>query len=129
MNKLGNSTSVYLLPGMSVDITVPGFFIEHGDVNHVHENGAVKKRALTNGFVVDDETVGKIVAVSDKPRVTYTHNKFSKNTITFYALTKENAYVYVISVPIHDHASIVSGGPAYATYFSDDQTVTNETEE
>ena len=28
--------------------------------------------------------------------------------------------VKVISVPIHDHTTIVHGGPAYGTYFDDD---------
>lgn len=128
MNKAGHSTSVYLLPGMSVEIVVPGFFIESKNVMHTHEDGTRRKRKLLNGYLVDDETVGEITAINDKPRVTYKHKKFSKNVIVFYALTTENSYVYVISVPIHDHASIVSGGPAYGSYFSDDQTVTDETE-
>ena len=129
MNKTGHSTSVYLLPGMSVKLKAPGYFIKHGSVMHEHREGSVKIRLLTQGFVVDDETVGEIEVVEEEPAVIYKHKKFSENIITFYALTGEKGYVYVIAVPIHDHASIVSGGPAYGSYFSDDQTITNETEE
>jgi hypothetical protein len=32
----------------------------------------------------------------------------------------------IIAVPIHDHSSIVAGGPAYGTYFTDDETITGE---
>lgn len=127
MSKRGHSTSVYLLPGMSVKIKAPGYFISHESVMHEHREGTVSSRTLEQGFVVDDETVGEIKAVPDEPAVIYKHKKFSENIITFYALTGEKGYVYVISVPIHDHSSIVAGGPAYGTYFSDDETVSNVT--
>jgi len=127
MNKRGHSTSVYLLPGMNVKIKAPGYFIAHGSVEHEHREGTVSTRTLEQGFVVDDETVGEIKAVPKEPAVIYKHKKFSENIITFYALTGEKGYVYVISVPIHDHSSIVAGGPAYGTYFSDDETVSNIT--
>lgn len=128
MNRSGHSTSVYLLPGMSVKIKAPGYFIKHGNVMHEHKDGTVKTRALEQGFVSDDENVGEITAVAEEPAVIYKHKKFSENVIVFYALTGEKGYVYVISVPIHDHSSIVSGGPSFGSYFSDDQTVTDTTE-
>ncbi len=127
MSNRGHSTSVYLLPGMSVKIRAPGYFILHGSVIHAHKDGTANERTLEQGFVVDDETVGEIEAVSEEPAVIYKHKKFSENIITFYALTGEKGYVYVISVPIHDHSSIVTGGPAYGTFFSDDETISNVT--
>ena len=127
MSNRGHSTSVYLLPGMSVKIGASGFFIKHGNVRHTHKDGTVGVRDLTQGFVVDDEDVGEIKAVASEPAVIYKHKKFSENVIVFYALTGEKGYVYVISVPIHDHSSIVTGGPAYGTFFSDDETVSNVT--
>ena len=127
MNRRGHSTSVYLLPGMSVKIKAPGYFISHGSVMHEHREGTVSSRTLEQGFVVDDEDVGEIQAVTEEPAIIYKHKKFSENIITFYALTGEKGYVYVISVPIHDHSSIISGGPSFGSYFSDDSTVTNET--
>lgn len=128
MDRSGHSASVYLLPGMSVKIKETDYFIKYGSVQHLHRDGTIKARNVVQGFVLDDETVGEIKEVSGEPAVIYKHKKFSENIITFYALTGEKGYVYVTSVPIHGHASIVDGGPAYGTYFSDDQTVTNETE-
>jgi hypothetical protein len=126
MSKKGHSVAVYLLPGMSVKIKAPDYFIKHGQVRHMHKDGTVSDRTLEQGFVVDDEEVGEIKAVAEEPAVTYKHKKFSENVITFYALTGEKGYVYIISVPIHSHASVVDGGPAYGTYFSDDETVSSE---
>jgi hypothetical protein len=119
MNKTGHSTSVYLLPGMSVKLKAPGYFIKHGSVAHEHREGSVKTRTLKQGFVVDDETVGTIEAVTSEPAVIYKHKKAYENIITFYALTGEKGYVYVISVPIHDHSTVIQGGPAHGSYFSD----------
>lgn len=127
MNQKGHSTSVYLLPGMSVKIKAMDYFIKHGKVMYASKDGTVSEKTLEQGFVVDDDTVGEIEAVAGESAVIYKHKKFSENVITFYALTGEKGYVYVISVPIHDHASIVTGGPAYGSYFSDDETVSNET--
>jgi len=123
----GSNTSMYLLPGMKVELKVSYFFIKKGNVNHKYQDGTIKEVALINGFVVDDENVGTIEKASSGPCVIYTHNKFEANVITFYALTGEKGSVDIMSVPIHDHSSIVAGGPAYGTYFTDDETVGNIT--
>jgi hypothetical protein len=123
----GNTSSVYLLPGMSIKIKVTHFFVQTDTVEHKYQDGTVKSVSLINGFVVDNEKVGEIKAVPSEPAVIYKHNKFEYNMVTFYALTGEKGSVDVMSVPIHDHSSIVAGGPAYGSYFSDDETVTNET--
>ena len=122
----GSSTSLYLLPGMSVKLKASYFFVKIGSVNHKYQDNTTKEVTLLNGFVVDDPLVGDIV-VDEGPCVIYTHNKFEFNTITFYALTGEKGRVKIMSVPIHDHYSIVAGGPAYGTYFTDDEAVTNIT--
>ena len=126
MSQKGHSTSVYLLPGMSVKIKAMDYFIKHGQVRHMYRDGTIGDQTLEQGFVVDDDTVGEIKAVPGEPAVIYKHKKFSENVITFYALTGEKGYVYVISVPIHSHASVIDGGPAYGTYFSDDETISSE---
>jgi hypothetical protein len=123
----GGASSIYLLPGMNVKIKATHFFVQTDAVDHKYQDGSVGRVNLINGFVVDNENVGQIEAVPSEPAVIYKHNKFEYNMITFYALTGEKGSVDVMSVPIHDHSSIVAGGPAYGSYFSDDETVTNET--
>lgn len=125
----GGASSIYLLPGMSVKIKATPFFVQTGEVEHKYQDGTIKVITLLNGFVVDNENVGKIEAIEGQPAVTYTHNKFEYNMITFYAVTGEKGSVDIMSVPVHDHSSIVAGGPAYGSYFSDDETVTDEGEE
>lgn len=121
----GSSSSVYLLPGMSVKLTANFFFAKSGSVMHKYQDGSTKAVTLLHGFVLDDTTVGEIVA-GDGADVVYKHKKFELNVITFYAVTGEKGRVDVMSVPIHDHSSIVAGGPAYGTYFVDDETVTTD---
>jgi hypothetical protein len=124
------STAVYLLPGMSIKIEVPvepgrpsGFFaMPTTRINAILSKffGTINSAGSPiRGFVVEDKTVGELV-IKDNG-VIYTHKKAQKNTIWFFALSGETGTVDVISVPIHDHGSIVQGGPAYGTYFSDDE--------
>lgn len=121
----GQTSAVYLLPGMSVKIKAMNHFVETKEVEHVRQDGSVEELIPLNGFVIDDTVVGELTA-GDGPEVIYKHKMFEYNMITFYARTGEKGQVAIMSVPIHDHSSIVAGGPAYATYFSDDETVTNE---
>lgn len=123
----GNSSSVYLLPGMSIKIKAEHFFIKETTVKHRYQDDSSKDVTPINGFVLDDTEVGEITAVGSEPAVIYKHKKFEYNVITFYALTGEKGMVDIMSVPIHDHSSIIAGGPAYGTYYSDDETVTDET--
>lgn len=117
-----NSASVYLLPGMSIKIKALKHFVRTEDVMHEHLDGSVKSRSLERGFLVDREDVGEVVpSDQEEASVLYKHKKFAENVITFYARTGEIGKVFVISVPIHDHSSIITGGPAYGTYFTDDE--------
>jgi len=117
------SLAAYLLPGMSMKFLAFDEFAYIGTVHHQKSSGDFEDIVTKNGFVVDDETVGEITAVSDEAAVVYKHKKYSKNIITFYSRMLITNHIDIISVPIHDHASIVTGGPAFGTYFTDDETV------
>lgn len=118
-----SSVAIYLLAGQKVKIECPltesnnmGFFVHPGPVVFRGED-----RELTRGFLVENQDVGDIVVTNEQePAVIYTHNRAEDNAIWFFAHTGERAVCNIISVPIHDHSSIVQGGPAYGTYFSDD---------
>lgn len=120
------SVAVYLLPGMKVKISVPDFFIGTGKREFINYNGEREDRFLENGYFVENEDVGTIIAVVGEPAIIYTHKKYAQNKIVYHARTGEIGEVHVIAVPIHDHASIVTGGPAYGTYFTDDETIGEE---
>ena len=126
VNKTGGSSSVYLLPGMSVKLKVTDFFVRKEDVYHKFQDGTAKITKLTNGFVLDDDNVGDMTPVDGEASVVYKHKKFELNEISFYAITGEKGMVSIMSVPIHDHSSIVAGGPAYGTYYTDDETVADD---
>lgn len=116
------SVAVYLLPGMSVKISAPEEFVGKGIYQWQKSDGNWTDAPLENGFWVEDQDVGGLsFAFTDEPAVIYTHNKFAQNRIVFYNSSGEQSFVDVISVPIHDHSSIITGGPAYGTYFTDDE--------
>ena len=115
-----NTTAIYLIPGMQAKIGALNYFVRHGTQKYQDHSGVYQDATLVNGFYVADPLVGSIDPVPNEPAVIYTHKKFSTNKIVFVARTGEQGIVEVISVPIHDHSSIVTGGPAYATYFADD---------
>lgn len=117
------STAVYLLPGMKAKFKVPDHFIGTGTRRYRKSNGEYEEGTLRNGFLVEDEDVGTIEEVSGEPAVIYTHKKYAQNKIFYFSRTGERGEVHVIAVPIHDHASIVTGGPAYGTYYTDDETL------
>jgi hypothetical protein len=117
--------AIYLTAGMKATIKVPidpfsnsGFFANSGSVNINGEN-----KTLINGFVVVNDSVGKLEPIANQPSVVYIHQKPERNEIRFYARTGEVGFVDIVAVPIHDHSSIIQGGPAYGTYFNDDETV------
>lgn len=119
--------TVYMLGGMKMQFKVPinkvkgeGYFPKTGSVTIGGES-----KTFIRGFVVEDSKVGTIEKSDNTAvEVIYTHKKSSENTIYFFAATGEIATIYVGAVPIHDHSSVVQGGPAYGTYFSDDEEIT-----
>ena len=119
-------TSVYLLPGMSAKLLAVDAYISYRDTfTFPNDAGQYVDLPIVQGFAVLYPEVGTIEAIEGEPAVKYTHKKFSMNKIYFLARTGEMGHVDIISVPIHDHSSIVTGGPAYGTYFTDDETVSN----
>jgi len=123
-----SGVAIYLIPGMSVKLTSSlsnrnnfGYFAAEtipdgyfSDMTYVSD--------ILNGYVVEDRRNGVIKAASDEPGavVIYTHKRVAPNAIWFFSISGERGLVNVISVPIHDHSTIVHGGPAYGTYFDDD---------
>lgn len=123
-----SGTSIYLMPGMSVKLKSPlnvrnsfGWFAAE-NIPNGYFTDMTYVSSITRGFVVEDTRVGTIVGAIDEQStsVIYTHKRVSENAIWFFSITGERGLVNVISVPIHDHSSIVHGGPAYGTYFDDD---------
>jgi len=127
MSSSKNSTSIYLLPGMQAKFkAVGGYFIGFGKRKILDNTGSYKEVDLVQGFAVKDEDTGVIEPIEGEPAVKYTHKKFGMNKVYFFARTGEISIVDIIAVPIHDHSSIVAGGPAYGTYFTDDETIVTE---
>jgi len=116
--------SIYLLPGMRAEILSMGTWPELSDelvIDDGEQGTGTKSVALIKGFWLEDEDVGEIAQAADgRVGVIYTHKKAGNNSIWFETRTGLTGLVNVISVPIHDHSSIVQGGPAYGTYFTDD---------
>lgn len=123
-----SGVAVYLIPGMSVKLRSGlttrnnfGYFaaqkIPTGSFKDMTYVGDI-----THGFVVEDERNGSLELAGDEQGavVIYTHKRVASNSIWFFAISGERGLVNVISVPIHDHSTIVHGGPAYGTYFDDD---------
>jgi len=118
---IGNSVSISA--GMELKLTVPV------DVETSRGKFALKGYhpltgdiPLINGFGTKYPEVGKVSQMGDgEPGtvVLYKHEKSELNTIWFFALTGEIGVVEIISTPIHDHSTIVQGGPAFGTYFSE----------
>lgn len=117
------STAVYLLPGMTAEIKAHKSYVGHGTREIKDNQGNTITLDLENGFGVMYPDVGTLERDSSGPIVRYTHKKYGLNKIVYFSINGEMSYVDVISVPIHDHSSIVTGGPAYGTYFTDDETV------
>ena len=125
------TTNVYLLPGMSVKIlaeldhySAVGEFAYMGTLEVAED--VIVDLGENNGFYVENEAVGTITPVTDEPAVIYTHKKPEQNAVWFVASVgagKRRGVCNIMAVPIHDHSSIVQGGPAYGTYFSDDSEV------
>ncbi len=122
--------TIYMLPGQKYKITALSTYPEtKPQPMPTGEGGsmAYEMKSLIHGFVVEDDSMGELESVANEPAVIYTQKKFGPNKVYYYALTGERATADIVSVPIHDHSSIVTGGPAYGTYFTDDETVDTST--
>lgn len=115
-NVLLSATVIALLPGQKCKLRTSGFFVRKTSIKDSNDNDVL----LNNGFRVLDENVGTVEPIAGKPEVYYTHKKPERNVILFYASTGEVGACIVDAIQIHDHSSIVQGGPAYGTYFNDE---------
>jgi hypothetical protein len=122
--------AVHLIPGMTVKINLivdsgderkgSGAFINPNTV-HFYDG---KYYDLIRGYAVEDSDVGTIEPTEDnEPAVLYTHRKPEKNTIYFFSFEEWVESISIVGVPIHDHSSIIQGGPAFGTYFTDDEVI------
>lgn len=117
--------SLHLMAGETYTIHVPvslgnnhGYFPRKG-VMSAAATGKSGPVELQNGFYVENDEVGEITTVyTDKVAIDYIHKYSADNTIWFLALTGEKARITLATMPIHDHASVNTGGPAYGTYYS-----------
>lgn len=120
MSKEGNlSYSLFITEGMQITLEISidhaagrGCFPRQGNISL---NG--QDRELVNGFVSEFINVGEII--QDGYDAIYKHLDGKDNRVYFYA---DNGIVQVInitSMPVHDHSSILQGGPAFGTYASD----------
>lgn len=122
-----SAMAIYLLPGMRAELSIPR--VDANPKNAFAAKGIYIKEdgdfvTLRNGFYVENEDVGVIEdnLPTDKVAIVYSHRKAEKNTIWFIAADKrQKARFDIIAVPIHDHSTIVQGGPAYGTYFTDSE--------
>ena len=124
-----SAIAIYLLPGMKADIYVP-LDTNHNTAEYPTKLSTVSVQGVTkplvNGFYLANENVGVIERALDTQNdvgfgIRYWHKKPEENTIVY--VTNKSGLTFtcsIVSVPIHDHSSIVQGGPAYGTYFSDD---------
>ena len=128
MEVLG-TMAISLMPGMYADINIPTTL----DTDTM-PNGMLPRtepypykgvdRTLVRGFFVENENVGELSALAEdsnialKPRVRYTHNKPFPNRIYFVDVFGNFAIIDIAAIPIHDHSSVATGGPAYGTYYS-----------
>jgi len=118
--------SIYLIAGMKAELNIPYLaanpkYAAPKTGNHMAENG--EEVELQNGFYVENTEVGEIIeAPENTSKVTYHHKKAETNVIWYIG---ENgllkAHFDVLAIPIHDHSSIVQGGPALGTYFTDSE--------
>lgn len=123
-------TTLNLIPGMRAEVGIrsdlgPG---GRGMGSFAYLGATITYKGSTydvvNGWIVEDGAVGILEANESKPSVIYIHKKPEKNVLYFFNHRGAVASaVYVVSVPIHDHSSIVQGGPGFATYFTDDESI------
>ena len=125
-------STLTMWPGMTVVLDVRGYFAKQGEFKVINERtGETETKLLTNGFYVDDTDIGDIVAVEGRTSVVYTHKKAKENNVWFVALTEvdgepERGVFRAVYVPVHDHGSLITGGPAHATYHSEGYRETTE---
>lgn len=84
---------------------------------------------LQKGYRITYRNLGEFIDDSELEWncVMYKHLKSGKQIIEFVEdLAHRKSYLVMQGVLVHDHASIDMGGPAYATYYSEPSSFTDE---
>lgn len=121
INSVGNTINISAGMGLKLKIPVDPV-MSQGKFAMKGTHPLTGDVTLINGFGTRYQDVGTVSEIDDEPKgtsVMYSHLKSERNTIWFFALTGEIGTVEIITVPIHDHSSIIQGGPAFGTYFSE----------
>lgn len=116
------NTNIYLRAGEVYSFEIPrtaennlGYSPKSGEFTFNNET-----REFISGFWVENQNVGEIIEqLADKVGMVYRHKLPQENVIWFESFLGHKVRYTVGNIPVHDHASIVTGGPAYATYYSD----------
>jgi hypothetical protein len=121
-NNIG-TTSVNLAVGEEILLEIPndyksgkGWFAKGGATGTIKWLG--DDRDLLRGFMAENTNIGSLRINPNKSSasVLYLQKLSGENRIYFFAETGESAVCNVTQIPVHDHSSIMQGGPAYATY-------------
>lgn len=116
------NTSVYLRAGEVYSFVIPNDTLNNKGyppkVGSFTYDGV--SRTYINGFWLESEVVGEILEpIADKVGMVYRHKLPQENVIWFESFLGHKVRYSIGNIPVHDHASIVTGGPAYATYYSE----------
>jgi len=94
-----------------------GTFYKHGEVLL----GGSKKELL-RGFAVKHDAIGILElpeGSTEGVAVVYRQVENKENSVYYYADSGEIVVIDIVIIPIHDHSSLIQGGPAFGTYYSD----------
>jgi len=125
-NDFSSQASLYLIPGMKAELWIP--INEYNNTAMfptsatTYKVGGIEYNLLNSFYEESQGTVGELTRIlDDKFGVEYSHKRPERNAIWYISAHPNIKILWnIIAVPIHDHSSIVQGGPAYGTYFSDD---------
>jgi len=125
VNRNIGTASVNLAVGEEILLEIPNDYRSgKGWFAKGKEKGEIKwlgtKRDLIRGFMSENESIGTIKKNPNKDTasVIYLQKLSGENRIYFFAETGEMAVCNITQIPVHDHGSIMQGGPAYATYYT-----------
>ena len=124
--KITGSMSIVVSPGTKVKLTIPvssnqpfGSF-RLTDTKKAWLGGELD---VLNGFIVEDSDAGVLSSLGSDDSacvgVYYTQKTHSNNKVIYFGAMMEEFTFNMVHIPIHDHSSLVQGGPAFGTYFSE----------
>lgn len=81
---------------------------------------AVITPPMTRGFQLFDSDAGSLALHANTNCIKYTHSG-GRNLIMFTDYgTGKRGFIVVDNIPIHHHGDMTQGGPAYGTYYTED---------